>query len=126
VPQADALDAMLAKRGLRLDAAVSLTAPEEELVRRMSARRECPTCKRAYNLVSAPPADGCHCDDHPTTMLRQRADDAPETVVRRLQVYAKETAPLLAYYRERGTLREVEGLGPMDEVYRTMVRTLGL
>jgi adenylate kinase len=126
VPQADALDAMLAKRGLRLDAAVSLTAPEDELVRRMSARRECPSCKRAYNLATAPPKDGRHCDDHPATELRQRADDAPETVKRRLVVYTKETAPLLAYYRERGRLREVDGLGPMDEVYRSMLRALGL
>ena len=126
VPQADALDAMLAQRGQRLDAAVSLKAPEDELVRRMSARRECPTCKRAYNLVSAPPGDGRHCDDHPDFELLQRADDVPETVKRRLVVYAKETAPLLDYYRSRGMLREVDGLGPMDEVYRMMLRSLGL
>lgn len=126
VPQADALDDMLDDRGFTLDAAVSLAAPEDELVRRMSARRECPVCKRAYNLVSAPPRDGRHCDDHPDRELRQRADDAPETVRRRLVVYGNETAPLLDYYRERSTLREVEGLGPMDEVYRAMTRTLGL
>lgn len=126
VPQADALDATLAQRGHDLDAAVSLKAPDEELVKRMSARRECPVCKRAYNLVSAPPKDGRHCDDHPEVELRQRADDTPETVQRRLVVYAKETAPLLDYYRSRGRLREVEGLGPMDDVYRAMVRTLGL
>jgi adenylate kinase len=126
VPQADALDVMLGERGRTLDAAVSLTAPREELVRRMSARRECPVCKRAYNLVSAPPRDGGHCDDHPQAGLRQRADDAPETVTRRLEVYARETAPLLEYYRSRSRLREVEGLGTMDQVYESMVRALGL
>ena len=126
VPQADALDAMLDERGQTLDAAVSLTAPRDELVRRISARRECPICKRAYNLVSAPPRDGRHCDDHPGAELRQRADDAPETVKRRLEVYARETTPLLEYYRSRDRLREVAGLGTMDEVYGSLVRVLGL
>ncbi|MEK7823464.1 MAG: adenylate kinase [Candidatus Eisenbacteria bacterium] len=126
VPQADALDAMLGERGQTLDAAVSLAAPEDELVRRMSARRECPVCKRAYNLVSAPPRDGRHCDDHPEAELRQRADDVPETVKRRLEVYARATAPLLEYYRSRARLREVAGLGTMDEVYGSLARALGV
>jgi adenylate kinase len=126
VPQADALDRMLKARGQRLDAAVSFAAPEEELVRRLSARRECPVCKRAYNLVSAPPRDGRHCDDHPEVELRQRADDVPETVKRRLVVYGNETAPLADYYRARNMLREVPGLGAMDEVYRSMTVALGL
>jgi len=126
VPQADALDATLSERGHGLDAAVSLKAPDDELVRRMSARRECPVCKRAYNLVSWPPQDGSHCDDHPDVELVQRADDTPETVKRRLVVYGKQTAPLLDYYRTRGTLREVDGLGPMEDVYRAVTRILGL
>ena len=126
VPQADALDSMMAGRGQTLNAAVSMTAPNGELARRMGARRECPVCKRAYNLVTAPPRDGRHCDDHPETELRQRADDAPATVERRLEVYARETAPLLDYYRSRGRLREVPGLGTMDEVYASLVGALGI
>lgn len=125
VPQADALDEMLRGRDQDLDAAVSLAVPDDELVMRMSERRECPVCKRSYNLVSAPPRDGRHCDDHPTTELRRRADDAPETVKRRLEIYARETAPLLAYYRSRGRLREVAGLGTMDEVYGQLDKALG-
>ena len=126
VPQADALDAMLSERGLTLDAAVSLTAPRDELVRRMCARRECPICKRAYNLVSAPPRDGRHCDDHPGTELTQRADDVLETVMRRLEIYARDTAPLLEYYGSRSRLREVQGLGTMDAVHGSLIRALGL
>ena len=126
VPQAVALDGMLEERGQTLDAAVSLAAPGDELVRRMSARRECPICKRAYNLVSAAPRDGRHCDDHPGVELVRRADDAPETVVRRLEVYARETAPLLEHYRTTGRLREVPGLGTMDEVQGSLTRSLGL
>ena len=126
VPQADALDSMLVGRGQTLDAAVSMTAPHGELARRMGARRECPICKRAYNLVTAPPRDGRHCDEHSESELRQRPDDAPGTVERRLEVYGRETAPLLDYYRSRGRLREVPGLGTMDEVYASLVRALGI
>jgi adenylate kinase len=125
VPQADALDSMLQSRELRLDAAVGLTASEEELVRRLSARRECPVCKRAYNLVSAPPKDGRHCDDHPEVELVQRADDRPETVKQRLRVYHEQTAPLLEYYRGQGRLREVPGEGPAEDVFRAIARSLG-
>ncbi len=126
VPQAEALDTMLAERGQSLDAVVSLAVPEDELARRMSARRECGICKRAYNLVSAPPRDGRHCDDHPGSELIQRVDDVPETVRKRLEVYRRETAPLLEHYRSQGRLQEVPGLGTMDEVYGTLARTLGL
>ncbi|MGH7740688.1 MAG: adenylate kinase family protein, partial [Candidatus Eiseniibacteriota bacterium] len=69
VPQADALDALLAEGEAKLDVVLSLTATEDELVGRLSARRECPVCKRAYNLETAPPRDGRHCDDHPGVEL---------------------------------------------------------
>ena len=68
-------------------------------------------CKRAYNLVSAPPRDGRHCDDHPGAELVQRADDAEATVRRRLEVYREQTAPLIDYYRSAGRLLEVPGRG---------------
>jgi adenylate kinase len=125
VPQADALERLLAERGRPLDAAVGLTMVEEGLVRRLTARRECPVCKRAYNLESAPPRDGRHCDDHPGVELVQRADDTEKTVRRRLEVYREQTAPLVEYYRSRGRLTEVPGDGTMDEVYRRLVGALG-
>ena len=125
VPQADALDAILQDRGRPLDVVVALTAPDGELVRRLSARWECPVCRRVYNALSAPSRDGRHCDDHPEAVLVQRADDNEATIRRRLQVYRDETAPLLAYYRGQGRLREVPGIGPMDEVYRALTVALG-
>jgi adenylate kinase len=125
VPQADALDSMLQGREQRLDAVVSLAAPEDELVRRLSARRECPVCQRVYNMVTAPPRDGRHCEDHPDVGLIQRADDEEETVKRRLQVYMAQTAPLIEYYRGQGRLREVRGLGSPDEVYRSLTQAIG-
>jgi adenylate kinase len=121
VPQADALDAFLGERGKPLDVVVALTAPDEELVRRLSARWECPVCRRVYNAISAPSRDGCHCDDHPKTALRQREDDTVETVKRRLGVYREQTAPLADYYRKRGRLQEVGGTGALDEVYGALI-----
>jgi len=125
VPQADALEAMLAERAQRIDLAAYLGAPEVELVRRLSGRLECPVCQRAYHRTDARPRDGRHCDDHPGVELRQRADDAEETVRKRLDVYRVQTAPLVDYYRRDGRLREVSGLGEMDEVYRSLKQALG-
>jgi adenylate kinase len=123
-PQADALDAMLAQRGERLDAVLSLAAPEAELVRRLTGRRECPVCKRAYQADSAPPRDGVHCDDHPGTALVQRADDSEATVRRRLEVYRVQTAPLVEHYRRDGRLVETSGVGTMEQVYAGMKQAL--
>ena len=125
VPQAEALDGMLAKREQKLDAVVNLTAPESELVRRLAARRECPVCKRAYNMIGAPPRDGRHCDDHPGTALIQRADDEEETIRKRLEVYREQTAPVVGYYRTLGRLIEVDGLGEVDRVHGGIRRALG-
>ena len=125
IPQADALETMLGERGQRLDTVVSLAVPEEELVRRLSGRRECPVCKRAYHLTDAPSKDGRHCDDHPSKALIQRADDSEETVTKRLAVYREQTAPLIEYYDRTGRLTRVPGLGPMDEVFAALKRVVG-
>jgi adenylate kinase len=126
VPQAVALDAMLAERSLKLDGVVLLTAPDEELVRRLSSRWECPACRRVFNALTAPSKDGRHCDDHPETELRQRADDAEATVRTRLQVYRDQTSPLVDYYRSGGRLKEVKGIGPLDEVYAALSMAVGV
>ena len=126
VPQAEALDAMLAQRGQNVDAVVLLTAPQSELVRRLSARRECPVCKRAYNLVSAPPRSDERCDDHSDTKLIQRADDEESTVGKRLEVYRAQTEPLVAHYRARGRLIEVPGAGRPDEVYDALKQAINV
>jgi adenylate kinase len=124
VPQADALDAFLAERGRPLDVVVALTAPDDILVRRLSARWECPVCRRVYNALSAPSKDGVHCDDHPEAVLTQRKDDEEATVKRRLEVYTQDTAPLADYYRRQGRLREVGGTGAMDDVYGALARVV--
>ncbi|HEV2105404.1 MAG TPA: adenylate kinase [Candidatus Eisenbacteria bacterium] len=124
VPQAEALDGFLGERGQELDVVVALTAPDEELVRRLSARWECPVCRRVYNTQTAPAKDGRHCDDHPTVALRQRADDTEETVRRRLGVYREQTAPLVSFYRGQGRLREVPGTGTVEGVHAALARAV--
>jgi len=91
----------------------------------LSARRECPICKRAYNLVSAPPKDDERCDDHPSVTLVQREDDTEATVRRRLEIYDRQTAPLISYYQGQGRLREVSAQGSMDDVYQSLSQALG-
>jgi adenylate kinase len=125
VPQAEALDVMLGERGQRLDAVVSFVAPEDELVRRLSGRLECPVCQRTYGREQAAARDGVHCDDHPMVPLRTRPDDSEETVRRRLVVYRDQTAPLVDYYRRDGRLREVPGTGPVDAVYGAVRDAVG-
>ena len=124
VPQAEALDALMAERSQRLDAVVCLAAPEEELVARLTGRLECPVCQRAYHRVNAPPRDGVHCDDHVTVALLQRADDTEATVRRRLEVYRRQTAPLQDWYGRDGRLIEVLGVGSVDEVQDRMRQAL--
>jgi adenylate kinase len=125
VPQAAALDAMLAQRGQQIDVVLSLTVNEDELIRRLQGRRECPVCKRAYNPEGAPARDGLHCDDHPTAELLPRPDDSEEAVRRRFAEFRAKTAPLVDYYSASGRLRAVAGDGTVDGVFETMRREAG-
>jgi adenylate kinase len=125
VPQAEALDAMLAERGQRIDVVLALTVDEDELVRRLQGRRECPVCKRAYNPVGAPARDGRHCDEHPDAELQSRPDDSEESVRRRFAEFRTKTAPLVDYYSASGRLRPVPGTGAVDEVFETLRREAG-
>lgn len=125
VPQAEALDAMLAARGQQIDVVLSITVNEDELVRRLRGRRECPVCKRAYNPEGAPAQDGRHCDDHPAVELRSRPDDSEEVVRYRFAEFRAKTAPLADYYAGTGRLRPVAGVGTVDEVFETLRREAG-
>jgi adenylate kinase len=123
VPQADSLERILERRSQRLDAVLSLQADEGRLVERLSARRECPKCGRAFNLETSPPRDRRTCDDDGTVLV-QREDDRPETVRERLRVYRRQTEPLIAYYRNRSSLREVPADGGIREVFEALLVVL--
>lgn len=113
--QAEALDAMLKRSGQALDRVVFLDVGREELLRRLTGRRTCGQCGTAFHLVSAPPRTAGRCDKCGGE-LTQRSDDTREAVANRLDVYEKQTAPLLAYYRQRGLLASVAGEGAMGDV----------
>ncbi|MFQ5520176.1 MAG: adenylate kinase [Candidatus Methylomirabilia bacterium] len=115
VAQAEALERLLNDRGLVLDRVIFLEVSEQELVRRLTGRRTCQQCGTVSHLgLSAPRAAGT-CDRCGGPLV-QREDDRETTVRRRLEVYARETAPVLDYYRSRGRLTSVKGEGPVPVV----------
>lgn len=116
VPQAEGLTALLARTGRQLRGVLQIVVPEERVVERLGHRRVCPECNRVYNLESQPSAVPGRCDDHPGVPLVLRSDDDPVTVRHRIRVYHQQTEPLVAWYRERGLLREIDGLGEVDDV----------
>lgn len=122
--QAEALGETLQALGTPLTAVLSITVDPEELVRRLSGRRTCGNCGAAYHMETAPPRRAGLCDRCGGALL-QREDDREETIRKRLAVYREQTAPLVAYYRGRGLLREVDGRGDIDDVFARVCRLLG-
>jgi adenylate kinase len=123
VAQAAALDRALAADGKRLDRAVNVEVPREVLVQRLGGRWTCGECQAIYHELNNPPRVSGVCD-RCGGELRQRADDRPEAVERRLQVYAEETAPVIDYYRARGVLRRVDGYRPLADVTAALLGAL--
>jgi adenylate kinase len=115
IAQADGLSAMLDRLGQKLDAVIYFDVSEPELVRRLTGRRLCSQCQTPYHLVSAPPRQAGVCDKCGGT-LYQREDDTEATVRNRLDVYERQTSPLLDYYRDRRQLRTVSGEGPVEKI----------
>jgi adenylate kinase len=123
--QAEALDEMLDKLGMSLDAALSVDVPLEDLMKRLTGRRTCKDCGQMYNLYFSPPATEGKCDKCGGE-LYQRDDDKEETIQKRLEVYTAQTAPLIDYYDKKGIVKSVTGTGNIDEIFANVVTTLGL
>jgi adenylate kinase len=118
VPQAEALDAMLAEHGQKLDHVILLEVDEAALVDRISGRFSCAKCGASYHeRYNRPKIEG-RCDVCGDTEFVHRADDRPEAVATRLAAYRNQTAPILPYYRARGILRSIDGMADIDEVTR--------
>ena len=115
IAQAEALDRMLKDLGLALDAVVHIDVGEPELLRRLTGRRLCRGCQTPYHVVSAPPRRPGVCDKCQGE-LYQREDDTEAAVRTRLDVYRRQTAPLLEYYRSRGVLTRVDGEGSIEGI----------
>ena len=124
LPQAEGLDGLLEGLGVRLDAAIDLEVPEEELVRRLSGRLVCPKCEAIYQAQTRPPRAAGRCDRCGAALV-EREDDRPEAVRRRLEVYRREAEPLLRYYREKGLLHRVDGVAEDDRSLRAIEQVAG-
>ena len=124
IPQAEALDAALTKIGEKMDYAIDVDVPDENIVSRMSGRRACLDCGATYHIVSLPPKAEGKCD-HCGSDLVLREDDKPETVQKRLTVYHEQTQPLIDYYKNQGILKSVDGTQPMEAVFTAITDILG-
>ncbi|OLC19094.1 MAG: adenylate kinase [Deltaproteobacteria bacterium 13_1_40CM_68_24] len=122
VPQATALDEMLQRRGKRIDHVIVLEVPTEVLVERLSGRATCPRCQTSYGKDSPPKRPGI-CDNDGEKLV-VRPDDMPDRVRQRMLEYESKTALLTGYYKARGVVRPVNGVGTVDEVEKRVVQAL--
>jgi adenylate kinase len=124
VAQGEALEALFARTGLSLDRVVFFDVSRGELLRRLTGRRVCRACGRTFHLVSAPPKVAGKCDVCGGE-LYQRVDDSEATVGTRLDVYQKQTSPLLDYYRGKKLLSQIAGEGSVAEVANAIRKAVG-
>ena len=116
IPQAQALDEALDKLGEKLDYAIDVDVPDENIVRRMSGRRACLKCGATYHVEHIPPKKEGVCDDCGSELVL-RDDDKAETVSNRLKIYHDQTQPLIDYYTQKGILKTVDGTMDMKDVF---------
>lgn len=124
VAQAEALDLMLEQKGSQLDHVIEIRVDEEELVKRIAGRFSCAKCNENYHDTFKRPAKDGVCDVCGGTEFTRRSDDRAETVRARLEAYRNQTAPLLPYYRAKGTLRSVDGMNSIEAVTEEILEVL--
>jgi adenylate kinase len=124
IAQAEALDRLLAGRGLKLDAVIELAVDDDALVARISGRFACAQCGTLYHDTIKPTRVEGVCDVCGSTDFTRRDDDKPETVRARLKAYHAQTAPLLPYYRAKGLLVTVDGMAEIDQVTDEILRRI--
>ena len=123
IAQAESLTKILDELGITLDAAVNLEVDDELIVRRIVNRRSCPKCGKGYNLITKPPKKEGICDVC-NTPLFTRKDDNEETVTSRLDVYNKQTRPLVDYYDKLGKLVSIDSNGTIEDTVKDIIKTL--
>ena len=124
IPQAEALDKALAAKGQKMDYAIDVDVPDENIVHRMGGRRACVGCGATYHLEYAPTKVEGICDVCGKELIL-RDDDKPETVKKRLGVYHEQTQPLIDYYTNAGILKTVDGTVDINDVFQAIVTILG-
>ena len=123
IPQAEVLDKALAELNDKIDHAIDVDVPDENIIKRMSGRRACVGCGATYHIEFIKPKTEGICDDCGQELVL-RDDDRPETVGKRLDVYHKQTQPLIDFYNKKGILKTVDGTREMDEVFDAIVEIL--
>lgn len=123
IPQAEVLDKEVTKLGEKVDFAINVDVPDENIVNRMGGRRACLKCGATYHIKHVPPKTEGICDTCGSELVL-RDDDKPETVKNRLKVYHDQTQPLIDYYNAKGILHTVDGTQDMDEVFGAIVGIL--
>jgi len=124
IPQAESLEAALTKMGRKIDYAIDVDVPDEEIISRMGGRRACVGCGATYHVVYNAPKTADVCDICGEKLIL-RDDDKPETVKKRLDVYHEQTQPLIDFYEKAGVLKEVDGTVKMEDVFQAIVQILG-
>ncbi len=124
IPQAEVLEEALAKQGDRIDYAINVEVPDENIIKRMSGRRACLSCGATYHIEHVPPKKEGVCDDCGQPLVL-RDDDKPETVKNRLRVYQEQTQPLIDFYTKKGILRSVDGTQDMQDVFAAIRAVIG-
>lgn len=124
IPQAEVLDKALTELNDKVDYAINVDVPDENIINRMSGRRACVTCGATYHVVFAPTKVEGVCDKCGANLIL-RDDDKPETVKNRLDVYHKQTQPLIDFYSQKGVLKEVDGTKAMNDVFAAITGILG-
>ena len=125
IPQAEYLDNVLTEMKIKLDVALLIDVKDDDIIDRMSGRRVCTKCGVTYHIVFNPTKVEGICDVCNTPVI-QRADDAAETVLNRLQTYHKQTQPLINYYEKQGKLKVAKGAGEVEETTARVLRVLGI
>ena len=123
VPQAEALGKVLDEQGIRLNRVINFRVTREDVVRRLSGRRNCPKCQATYHVEWAPSKRGNLCERCGEALI-QRSDDQREAIETRLKVYEEQTAPLISFYEKKNLLSHLDGAGTVESVYRNLTKVL--
>lgn len=124
IPQAEVLDKALTELGDKIDYAIDVDVPDENIIKRMGGRRACLSCGATYHIEHVPPKKEGICDKCGSELVL-RDDDKPETVKNRLNVYHEQTQPLIDFYTRKGVLKTVDGTVDMKDVFAAIVAILG-
>lgn len=122
--QAEKLDEFLSESNLKMDIVINLKVEKEALIKRLTGRRVCKDCGASYHIVNIPPKKEGVCDICGGELI-QRKDDNIETMENRINVYEEQTAPLIGYYKEAGSLVDFDGEASLDEVFDAIVQAIG-